>query len=59
MFQWLLYKKRLQAVRRELADLELEMGTLPTGENAAIAAVAAGVGKIANILIRVLDSLPG
>lgn len=58
MFAWLQYKKRLQGVRRELAELEEEMGTLPTGESPALASVAAGVGKIANILGRVVDSLP-
>lgn len=57
MFQWLHYKKRLTVIRGELQTLEEEMGTLPA--EGALATVAAGVGKIANILGRVIDSLPG
>lgn len=65
MFQWLQYKKRLTVIRGELQTLEEEMGTLPIPlrevdqEGKAVATIAAGVGKIANILGRVIDSLPG
>ena len=59
MFEWLGYTKRLQGVRKELAELEEEMGTLPIDKEAkALGSVCAGVGKIANILGRVIDSLP-
>jgi hypothetical protein len=59
VFQWLQYKRRLSTIRGELQQLEEEMGTLPTGGLEHLATVAAGVGKIANILGRVIDSLPG
>lgn len=63
MFPWLKYKQRLQNVRTELNELEEEMLTLPLGafakeEGRAVQTIAKGVGKIAGILVRVIDSLP-
>jgi hypothetical protein len=54
------YTKRLQGVRKELAELEKEMDTLdfPDKSPEALIAVCLGVEKLANILGRVIDSLP-
>lgn len=54
MFDW---KKRLQAVRRELVVIAEECETAPAA--AAAAAAASGVSRVARILVRVIDSLPG
>lgn len=60
MFEWLGYTKRLQGVRKELAELEKEMDDLKLPDKAPDAMIACclGVAKIANILGRVIDSLP-
>lgn len=59
MLKWLGYTKRLQGVRRELAELEEEMATLPLPKDQPhLLGVCGGVRKIANILGRVIDSLP-
>lgn len=60
MFGWLQYKQRLQNVRKDLAELEEEMETLPIVElRPDVTAIAKGLGRVAGILVRVIDSLPG
>lgn len=52
------YKKRLAAIRVELVEIEENLSTLPD-ETKGLREVADAVGKVARILIRVIDSLPG
>lgn len=69
MFQWLAYKKRLQAVRQELVAIAEECETLPIppaeppavtlATSSALGTLAKSTGAIARILVRVVDSLPG
>jgi len=57
MFQ---YKKRLQGIRSELTDIDEKTSPLVNdGETEAIKTLALGVCRIARILVRVIDSLPG
>lgn len=57
MFQ---YKKRLQGIRSELNDIDEKTSPLVNdGENEQVKTLALSVCRLARILIRVIDSLPG
>ena len=60
---WTGYKKRLQTIRAELADIEADCTPIATSDKpdevGPVVAVASAVARIARILIRVIDSLPG
>ena len=56
------YKKRLANVRAELVNIDEELSTLPTNDleqSKSLTTVALCAARIARILVRVIDSLPG
>jgi hypothetical protein len=54
------YKKRLATVRSELLDIDENCSPVVTSEEPEpIKSIALGVCRIARILIRVIDSIPG
>ncbi len=61
MFDWLNYKKRLKSVRAELADVDDKASVYVSDQQApqSIRDLALCVCRIARILVRVVDSLPG
>jgi hypothetical protein len=61
MFEWLQYKRRLQTVRSELVESRKTLEPLLSKkkQTADVLALARACDKLAEVLIRTIDSLPG
>lgn len=61
MFEWLQYKKRLQAVRGELVEVckSLKPVIERKKQTPDLAVIARGLDVVGRVLIGIIDSLPG